>query len=403
MAKGTSASPLSGYLVPRQLLVGAGTSAQVGEALLSQWIAPGPVLVVADRNVSIRGLMDPLLNGLVDAGFATHTFDEIEGEPDDDVVMRCVDQARLVKATVVVGIGGGSAMDVAKVVSLLATSGGEISNWLGAVTPTVAPLTLVLIPTTTGTGSEATRIAMVTVAGAKRAVSCGDFVPAIAVLDVNLVADLPSAVVASTGMDAIAHAVESMLSKTRSDFSISAATRAVSLLTTNLEDAVSGDIAARENVLYGAHLAGLALNAGVVLGHSLAYVVARHSSISHGASCALALPYCLAYNGGVDADIAMIISKALVGEERIGLQLVADRIAELAERVGQPKSLEAVGIQRAEIPQMAKEVVDEYPRPNNPIDLELGAIEKLFERMFEGNLSSCWDNLTMEGSASRDI
>jgi alcohol dehydrogenase class IV len=244
---------------------------------------------------------------------------------------------------------------------------------------------------------------MVTVAGAKRAVSCGDFVPAIAVLDVNLVADLPSAVVASTGMDAIAHAVESMLSKTRSDFSISAATRAVSLLTTNLEDAVSGDIAARENVLYGAHLAGLALNAGVVLGHSLAYVVARHSSISHGASCALALPYCLAYNGGVDADIAMIISKALVGEERIGLQLVADRIAELAERVGQPKSLEAVGIQRAEIPQMAKEVVDEYPRPNNPIDLELGAIEKLFERMFEGNLSSCWDNLTMEGSASRDI
>jgi alcohol dehydrogenase class IV len=366
-------------------------------------IEPGPVLVVADRSVANQCLLDPLLEGLVAAGFATHIFDGIEGEPDDDVAMRCADEARLVKAVVVVGIGGGSAMDVAKMASLLATNEGEIADWLGAVTPPVAPLTLVLIPTTTGTGSEATRIAMVSVAGAKRAVSCSDFVPMIAVLDTDLVANLPSEVVASTGMDALAHAVESMLSNNRNAFTLSVATGAVALLTTHLKDAVAGDTSARASVLYGAHLAGLALNAGVVVGHSLAYVIARHSSISHGASCALALPYCLAYNDGVEPDVAAIISRAVTGEHQINLQAVAGRIAELAASVAQPASLMAVGIRNTDLALMAKEVVDEYPRPNNPVELEINAIEQLFERMLDGELSSCWTDLKVKGSESRDI
>jgi alcohol dehydrogenase class IV len=244
---------------------------------------------------------------------------------------------------------------------------------------------------------------MISMAGAKRAVSCSDFVPTIAVLDANLVANLPCEVVASTGMDALAHAVESMLSTNRNAFTLCAASGAVALLTTHLEDAVAGDTSARASVLYGAHLAGLALNAGVVLGHSLAYVIARHSSISHGASCALALPYCLAYNHGVEADVATIISKAVTGGEQIDLQSVADRIAQLAANVSQPTSLMAVGIHNADISQMAKEVVDEYPRPNNPVELEINAIEQLFERMFDGSLSSCWSDLKVTGSESRDI
>lgn len=398
----TPMSNVSTLLAPRQLLVGAGTTFEVGGALRRLRIAPGSALVVVDPNVLSRGLLDPLLSGLVAAGFDAHVFDGIEGEPDDAIVMVCADEARLVDATVVVGIGGGSVMDVAKMVSLLATNGGGISHWLGIADPQVAPLTLVLIPTTTGTGSEATRIAMVSVEGAKRAVSCSEFVPTIAVLDPNLVVDLPSHIVASTGMDALAHAVESILSTNRNHFTLSAATSAIALLTTHLEDAVAGDSFAREHMLYGAHLAGMALNAGVVLGHSLAYVVARHSPISHGASCALALPYCLAYNEGTAADVANIISKAVTGEEQSGLQLVADRIAQLAANVAQPTSLSAIGIGSADIPLMAKEVVDEYPRPNNPVGIEFSAIEHLLERMLDGNLSSCWSDRKAGGSESRD-
>ena len=131
-------------------------------------------------------------------------------------------------------------------VALLTSNDGTVRDWLGAIAPPIPPVPLVLVPTTTGTGSEATRIAMINVDGAKKVVSCPQFVPLIAVLDESLVADLPAGVVASTGMDAVAHGVESILSTNRSSFTIAVATSAIQLLVVELEKAVLAGDSSRE-------------------------------------------------------------------------------------------------------------------------------------------------------------
>lgn len=380
----------SGYLAPRQVLAGPGMSHSAAQALRSWGVGPGPVLVVADRVVSEAGLLHQVIAGMHDDGFTPHVFDEIAGEPDDTVTSRASELARSLSIAAVIGVGGGSAMDVAKVVALLATNDGQVTDWLGVVTPPVPVAPLLLIPTTTGTGSEATRISMITVGGAKRAISCGQFVPLVAILDDDLVAGLPAAVVASTGMDAVAHAVESILSTNRSSFSLAAAGRALALLRDELEPAAAGDPRAKSRVMYAAHLSGLALNAGVVVGHSLAYVIARHAPMPHGSSCALALPYCLAYNRAIDDRLAGHVAVAVTGEPGTTLKAAAEHLDALTGRLGLPQDLASAGITEPELGHMAAETIADYPRPNNPAPLEHQGLTTLLQHMHRGELAAAW-------------
>ena len=145
----------SGYLAPRQLLAGPGVSGSAGAALRDWGIVQGQVLVVADRVVSEAGLLSSLVAGLEEVGFEVEVFDEIAGEPDVGVTERAVDRAHDASAVAIVGIGGGSALDAAKMVALLTSNDGTVRDWLGAIAPPIPPVPLVLVPTTTGTGSEA--------------------------------------------------------------------------------------------------------------------------------------------------------------------------------------------------------------------------------------------------------
>jgi alcohol dehydrogenase class IV len=370
------------------VLSGRGSTLETGKALRVSAVSPGTVFVVADRVVSEAGLLTDLVEGLAKAGFSANVFDEIAGEPDDGVTMRAVGRARAAGAVAVVGIGGGSALDVAKIVALLVTNDGEVSDWLGVIEPSAPVAPMALVPTTTGTGSEATRISMITIAGAKRVVSCAQFVPQLAVLDANLVADLPAGVVGSTGMDALAHAVESMLSTSRSWFSMAAATQAIEILRDDLEvAALRSDVDAKGRVLYAAHLAGLALNAGVVLGHSLAYVIARHAPMPHGTSCAIALPYCLAYNSTIPDEVGGRLARTVTGRQHATLEDAAETVAALSERLDQPTSLAMVGIDRSELDTMVTETIEDYPRPTNPVPFRAEPLLSLYTHMHGGDLA----------------
>jgi alcohol dehydrogenase class IV len=335
-----------------------------------------------------------LLAGLSDIGYEVDVFDDIQGEPNESVADQAAERARAGGGAVaVIGFGGGSALDVAKLVALLNTNEGKTRDWLGVVEPTFTLTPLVLIPTTTGTGAEATRVAMITVDAAKRAVSCSQFVPSVAVLDQDLVANLPASIVAMTGMDAVAHGVESMLSTNRSVFTMALATEAVGILMSELDKAVlREDAAARGRLLYAAHLSGLALNAGVVAGHSIAYIIARHAPVSHGTSCALALPYCLAYNRDVGATLSSHIARTLTGGTSTSLQAGAESVDSLVDRIGLPRSLAAVGIGETELASMANEIVNDYPRPNNPVTLEPAPLYELLRCMHKGDLATSWIN-----------
>lgn len=378
----------SGYMAPREVLSRRGAASLVGPAL-RRWGTPcGRVLVVADAVVAETGLIAPVIAGLAEAGFEPAVFSEVAGEPTDELADRAGSQARSLGVAAVVGVGGGSAMDLAKVVALQATNLGEASSWLGVISPPEPVAPLALVPTTTGTGSEATRIAMITIAGSKRVVSCSQFVPLLAVLDPNLVGGLPGPVVASTGMDALAHALESMMSASRTPVTLALATEAAALVHAHLERAViTGDTGGRGQMLYAAHLAGLALNAGVVIGHSLAYVVARHSPMPHGTSCALALPYCLAYNLRMPPGVAEAVATAASGGRTTDMAVAARYVRDLSTRLGLPSSLEGVGIATSELDLMALETVRDYPRPTNPRPLEEQPIREMLQYMQTGDVA----------------
>ena len=142
----------AGYVAPREVLSGHGASRDIGQTMRAYGVSSGAVVVVADAVVSRAGLLDAAVAGLRAGGFDPVVFDEIDGEPNDIVTMRAAEQGRACGAVAVVGVGGGSALDVAKVVALLLTNSGTIADWLGVIEPVAQVAPLVLIPTTTGTG-----------------------------------------------------------------------------------------------------------------------------------------------------------------------------------------------------------------------------------------------------------
>ena len=199
-------SNIGEFLFPGKLIRYPGASSAVGTLLGTLGAAAGSVVVVADSVVHENGLTAGLLQGLTEAGYTPRLFTDIVGEPEIGMVECAAGIAADHQAVAYVGIGGGSALDTAKLVAYSAASELPLRDLKGPVPLAVGFGPLVMIPTTVGTGAEATRIAMFAVDGAKRAVSSPQFVPALAVLDENLVHSLPPSVVASTALDALAHA-----------------------------------------------------------------------------------------------------------------------------------------------------------------------------------------------------
>jgi alcohol dehydrogenase class IV len=385
------ASARSEFLSPSLIVGGRGTSAAVAELIARRFgITGGPVLVAVDDVVLANGLAKGLLDDLAAGGYDAILLGGFGAEPAADVVDAAAEVARESGAGAVIGVGGGSVLDSSKLIALLLRNGGRVADWLGPVDPPEGVAPLLLVPTTCGTGSEATRIAMVTVEGAKRAASCAAFVPGVVVIDPDLVRSLPGPVVASTAMDALAHAVESLMSTAASPMSAFQALRAIELLIGNVERAAGGDPDALAQCLWGSHLAGQALNAGVVVGHSLAYCLAYEHPMAHGTSCALALPYCIAYNSRLDPALGAAIAGALTGGRSSDLRIAAGEVLELVRRLGLPSTLADVDIAPAAEAAIAHRVVTEYPRPTNPEPLDEGRLGALIAAMRTGDLDAAF-------------
>jgi alcohol dehydrogenase class IV len=251
---------------------------------------------------------------------------------------------------------------------------------------------LALVPTTTGTGAECTRIAMLAGGVGKRIISHRHLVPLVAVLDVDLVIGLPPSVTAATGMDALAHATESFLSTSSTVLTAAMGLRAVELLVEWLPVAVAepDHRPARRATLYGAYLAGLALNAGVLLGHSMAYTVANRAHLAHGVTCAMALPFCLAYNAAGDVDGTGDLAQRLTGGASRELRDAAECLLELNTRFDVPATPAAAGIPDSEVEPMARECAEVYPRPTNPVPMTVERLTPLYRAWFRLDLAGVW-------------
>ena len=257
-----------------QIVFRPGASAEIGGLVKTKLGVR--VLFVTDPGLRALGLCEPALASLAEAGIQATVFDGVEADPSLTTVQAAVEAAKVAAATGVIGFGGGSSLDVAKVVALLCGSGEHIDDAWGVGNAKGPRLPLVLVPTTAGTGSEVTPVSIITVGGEeKRGVSSPIILPDIAVLDADLTLGLPPAITAATGVDAMVHAIEAYASKNTNNNPLSKmlARQALQLLGANIEKAVfeGRNRGARGAMLLGSMLAGQAFaNSPVAAIHALA-------------------------------------------------------------------------------------------------------------------------------------
>ena len=380
------------YLAPRATWLAAGATAHVA-AGLGQFcaVSSGCVLVAADRVLAERGLLDGLLAGLDHRGLQALVVTDFGPELTDAQVDAAAETARESGAVAVIGLGGGSVLDAAKMIAVLVANDGRSSDWFGVTNPAGGRAGLVLVPTTTGTGAEVTRISMILEGGEKRIASSITMVPDLVVLDPELVAGLPPSVTASTALDALAHAAESFMSTASTMLTEADAIGAIQAITANLPAAHAGDAAARGHLLVAAYRAGLALNAGVVLGHSLGYAINHERPMAHGATTGLALAYTIAYNATALPDRKRRqLARALTAGRSDDLHTAAAAVKDLVALVEHPTSLDEAGIREGAEPAMARRTVDLYPRPTNPEPMDLPRVEALLRAMRTGDLAAAF-------------
>ena len=283
------------------LRMGAGLAGQIGE--ITRPICGDRVLLVTDPGMMATGLVQRATDGLRAAGVAVTLFDQVQADPPESIVLQAAEQAR--GATGVIGFGGGSSLDVAKLAALLAASAQSLAQAYGIGNAQGPRLPLVLVPTTAGTGSEVTPISIVTTGESeKMGVVSPLLLPDLALLDPELTLGLPAHVTAATGIDAMVHAIEAYASVNANNNPISRALalEALGLMGCMLLRAVQkpDDLEARTDMLLGSMLAGQAFaNSPVAAVHALAYPIGGHYKVPHGLSNALVLPHVLRFNAQV--------------------------------------------------------------------------------------------------------
>ncbi|THF72928.1 MAG: iron-containing alcohol dehydrogenase [Sulfitobacter sp. SK025] len=326
-------------------------------------------LLVTDAGLRKLGLVDATVSSLEAAGHRVVIFDEVEADPSRETLMKAVETGKTAGVTSVVGFGGGSSQDVAKLAALLLGSDADLDSAWGVGQAKGPRLPLVLIPTTAGTGSEVTPVSIITVgAEEKRGVSSPVILPDMAILDAGLTLGLPAHITAATGIDAMVHAIEAYASKNANSNPISKllAREALRLLGANIEAVIAdgSNIEARGAMLLGSMLAGQAFaNSPVAAVHALAYPIGGTFHIPHGLSNALVLPHVLRFNapdaGSLYAEIAGDAFPHLADLEGTQARTAAfiDALADLSTRVGLQTRLRDVDIPKNAIDKMAADAM----------------------------------------------
>ncbi|MEZ5556414.1 iron-containing alcohol dehydrogenase [Haliea sp.] len=329
-------------------------------------------LLVTDPGLLAIGLVQPVQAALEAAGVQVTLYDQVREDPPEATVEAAAARGRSADVDGVIAVGGGSSMDVAKVVAVLLAGSQPLRALYGVDQVSGGRLPLILVPTTAGTGSEVTPVAVITTGETTKAgVSSPVLLPDIALLDADLTLGLPPRVTAMTGVDAMVHAIEAYTSKLKKNpLSDILAREALRLLAANIRTAVSdgANREARAAMLLGACLAGQAFaNAPVAAVHALAYPLGGHYHIPHGLSNSLVLPSVLAYNmptaETLYAELAEIIVPAATGSAAALVQALQQLIAD----VGLPATLADAGVPAADLPMLAAEAMQQQRLlVNNP-------------------------------------
>ena len=348
------------------LIVEPGAAAQLGTHIAHHFPTVRRALLVTDAGFLRTGLADAALHSLQAAGIEVHVFSDVQADPPEAIVLAGVAQAQMFHVELIIGLGGGSSLDVAKLIAVLAPGHQELAQLYGIGNVRGQRLPLVQLPTTAGTGSEVTHIAIVTTgATSKMGVVAPQLYADLAILDASLTLGLPPAVTAATGIDAIVHAIEAYTSRLlKNPLSDMLATQALSLLSNNLVTACrdGSNLPARQAMLLGAMLAGQAFaNAPVAAVHALAYPIGGLFHVPHGLSNALVLPHVLRFNlshaAPLYAQLAAIFQPGIAGSEEARAMTLIDTMQEIAVATGIVRTLREVGIAAGDLDRLADEAM----------------------------------------------
>jgi alcohol dehydrogenase len=375
----STAIPAFSFSTVSSIVSEPGASLRLGALVAERFPDVKRVLVVTDPGFLRTGLADPPRASLERQGMQVTTYSDVLADPPEAVVEAAAGFARQHGAELVIGLGGGSSMDVAKLVAVLAGSEQPLAQMYGIGKVSGKRLPLVQVPTTAGTGSEVTNIAIVTTGETtKMGVVAPQLYADLAVLDANLTVGLPPVVTAATGIDAMVHAIEAYTSRHKKNpLSDMLARQALSLLSTNLVKACENgrDLEARQAMLLGACLAGQAFsNAPVAAVHALAYPIGGIFHVAHGLSNSLVLPHVLRFNLPAAtshyAELAGIVVPHASGSEEARAQALIVAMQQIAKITGVETTLQQVGITERDLDRLADDaMLQTRLLGNNPREL----------------------------------
>lgn len=358
-----------------EITFAAGSAGRTGEILRKQGVRKA--LVVVDPGFARAGSFAKITDSLGKEKIAFTVFDRVEPEPPAELADEAGEAARREKCDFVLGVGGGSAMDTAKAAAVLATNEGTARDYQGLEKVPKPGLPKGMIPTTAGTGSEVTFTAVFVNREVKKkaGINSSFLYPELSILDPELTLDLPPAVTAYTGMDALAHAVESYTSRAAHSLSEIFSLKAIRLIGRNLREAVFNgqNREARAEMLLGSLLAGVGLaNAGVTAVHSLAYPLGGEFRVPHGVANGMLLAPVMAFNALSSPERFAEIAEEM-GEKTGGLSekeaalLGVEAVRRLSREIEMPQRLSDLGIPESALSGMAEEAMQvARPLANNP-------------------------------------
>jgi alcohol dehydrogenase len=368
-----------------RVLFEAGALGRLGEVVRD--LGGRRVLLVTDPGLAHAGHPQRAEASVRAAGLEVFTFDGVKENPTEREVGAGVVFARTHQVDAIVAVGGGSSMDCAKGINFLLTNGGRMADYQGFGKAARPMLPSVGVPTTAGTGSEAQCYALITDEKTHLKMACGDKKAAfrVSILDPEVTVSQPRAVTAVTGIDAVAHAVESFVCTRRNPLSQMHALAAFRHLEPNFERVMAHptDLPARAAMLLGAHLAGMAIESAMLgVCHSCANPLTAHYGITHGVAIGVMLPHVIRFNA---ADPATAALYAQLVDDRPGrngrpaAEVLADRITELLSHAGLPQTLKECGVSDTILPLLAEEANEQWTARFNPRPVTDADILKLYQ------------------------
>lgn len=362
------------YQLTTRLVFGPGRIAQLGE--LAKEFGAKRVLVVSDPGIIKAGHTQHGVDALQSAGLEVLVDDNVGENPTTAHVEAGTKVAREFKPDLIVGLGGGSSMDCAKGINFLYSCGGRMQDYWGIGKAKGPLLPMIAVPTTAGTGSEAQSFALISDAETHVKMACGDKRAAcrIALLDPELTVTQPQRVTALTGIDAIAHALETYVTTKRNFMSVLYSREAWRLLETNFVKVLKNptDLEARSGMQLGAFLAGTAIeNSMLGATHALANPLTARYDVPHGEAIALMLPHVIRYNGQAHKDwycelLAYVGGRNGAPSVSTGPDGLAEFVSQMSVAAGLPEKLSARGVDEAQLPSLAEDAAKQWTGTFNP-------------------------------------